>query len=64
MKDGEIDYDLIEPYVSEADEKAIFQKFESLGECIAVNVNSSDLALERRWTIEGYRELIDFLTGE
>lgn len=60
----DVNYDLIPPYFSELDEKNIFNKFPNIKECIAINVNTSDLALERRWWTSQYIEIINYLNSK
>jgi len=59
----ELSYDLIWPSFSAKDKDIIYNDFPNINKCVAVNVNASNLALERRWIKEYIIETIDFLTN-
>jgi ADP-heptose:LPS heptosyltransferase len=57
-----ISYELISPSYLPEDEQKIITDIPDIKNCIAVNVNASDLAYERRWPAKYYVRLIDALT--
>jgi len=59
-----IDYTLIPPSYLPEDERTIFSKIPNLKDSIAINVNASDLAYERRWPAKYYIQLIDALANK
>jgi ADP-heptose:LPS heptosyltransferase len=58
----DIVYDLIPPSYTSVDEAKISSEIPDVKNAIAVNVNASDLAYERRWPAKYYIHLIDALT--
>jgi ADP-heptose:LPS heptosyltransferase len=56
-----IEYTLIPPIFTSNDEDKIFSDIPNINNSIAINVNASDLALERRWPALYYQKLIDDL---
>lgn len=54
-------YDLIPPYFSTSDEQKVCDNIPNLKDCIAINVNASDLAFERRRPVVYYQKLINAL---
>lgn len=56
-----IEYILIPPSFSAHDENKILSDIPNINNFIAINVNASDLALERRWPAVYYQKLIDAL---
>ncbi len=58
----DIDYDLIPPNYATNDENKVFNQIEDVKDYIAINVNASDLAYERRRPAPYYAEIINHLS--
>ena len=56
--------ELLSPSYTVADEQKVLSTLSHLKDCIAININASDLAYERRWPAKYYQELIDHLTQQ
>jgi len=60
----DINYDLLSPSYSSDDEYKVCLDIPDIHDCIAVNINASDLALERRRPIPYYIQLINSLVAK
>lgn len=57
----EVDMSLLPPMIAQTSEDSVLSRISDLKEYIAININASDLAYERRWPAKYYKEVIERL---